>query len=145
MPKTRTPAEVLRQARQKDSRDKRGKVLAAIQTMLEADEPITFTAVARRAGVSTWLVYADGVREHIDLARQQQAGPGRTPADAAGAAPSAGLRVEIQLVREENTRLREECTRLKMAVQRNLGQELDRLGTADLTARVDELTAHNQQ
>lgn len=49
------------------------------------------------------------------------------------------------LVREDNTRLREECARLKAAVQRNLGQELDRLGTADLTARIDELAAQNQQ
>jgi regulator of replication initiation timing len=51
----------------------------------------------------------------------------------------------MELVREENGRLREENSRLKAAVQRNLGQELDRLGTADLTARVDELVGDNQQ
>jgi hypothetical protein len=36
--------------------------------MLRRGNSVTFTAVARAAGVSTWLVYADGVREHIERA-----------------------------------------------------------------------------
>ncbi|MFD0041212.1 DUF6262 family protein [Streptomyces anulatus] len=141
MSQSRTPAEVLRQARQRDSRAKRGKVLAVIEELLEANEPVTPTTVARAAGVSSWLVYADGVREHIEVARKRQAQPGTAP----GRAAPAGLRIEMGLVREENSRLRQECTRLKVALQRNLGQELDRLGTADLTTRVDELVGDNQQ
>jgi hypothetical protein len=144
MSEARTPAEVLREARRRDSRDKRGRVLTAIESMLQAGEPVTFTAVAREAGVSTWLVYADGVREHIELARNRQAQePGQPQGKAV--APAAGLRIEMELVREENARLRVECARLKAAVQRNLGQELDRLSTADLTARVDELAGENQR
>ena len=34
--------------------------------------PITFASVARTAGVSNWLVYADGVREYIENARNAQ-------------------------------------------------------------------------
>ncbi|MCZ1012332.1 hypothetical protein [Streptomyces lydicus] len=34
--------------------------------------------------------------------------------------------------------------RLKGAVRRSLGQQLDQFGTADLGTRVDELTAENQ-
>jgi hypothetical protein len=142
MSQSRTPADVLREARQRDSRDKRGKVLAVIEELLEANEPVTFTTVARAAGVSSWLVYADGVREHIEVARKRQAEP---PGSAPGRVAPAGLRIEMELVREENSRLRQECARLKAVVQRNLGQELDRLGTADLTARVDELVGDNQQ
>jgi hypothetical protein len=37
--------------------------------------------VAKAAGVSTWLVYAHGIREHIDAARGRQANgtPGSMP------------------------------------------------------------------
>ncbi|MGW0823703.1 hypothetical protein [Streptomyces sp. NPDC002845] len=48
-------------------------------------------------------------------------------------------------MREENRRLRAEVERLKAAVRRSLGQQLDQLGAADLGARVDELTAENRK
>ena len=63
----------LRAARAKDSHDKRRRALAAIDALQAADTPITATAVARAAGVSTWLLYTDGVREHLDAARRRQA------------------------------------------------------------------------
>jgi hypothetical protein len=37
-------------------------------------QPITFLGVAGAAGVSNWLVYAKGVREHIETARKGQQG-----------------------------------------------------------------------
>ena len=46
---------------------------------------------------------------------------------------------------EDNRRLRDEVKRLKAAVRRNLGQQLDQFGAADLGTRVDELTTCNEQ
>ena len=43
------------------------------QALEAAGTPVTATAVATAAGVSTWLVYADGVREHVEAARRRQA------------------------------------------------------------------------
>ena len=57
-------------ARAKDSHDKRQRVLAAVQALEAAGTPVTATAVATAARVSTWLVYADGVREHLEAARR---------------------------------------------------------------------------
>ena len=68
-------AAALKAARAKDSQRKRQRTLAALQTLETTGAPITFTAVAKAARVSTWLVYADGIREHIDAARHRQAPP----------------------------------------------------------------------
>ena len=48
----REPAQVLREARQKDSDRKRSKVFKTVDTMRRAGTPITFASVARTAGVS---------------------------------------------------------------------------------------------
>ncbi|MEV6057694.1 DUF6262 family protein [Streptomyces sp. NPDC052107] len=144
MTDSRTPSQVLREARQKDSRDKRARVLSVVDQLLADDEPVTFTGVARAANVSHWLVYAEGVREHIETARRRQ---GRAAANGARASAKepAGWKVEKNLLQEDNRRLREEVGRLKSAVRRSLGQQLDQFGAADLGARVDELTAEHQR
>lgn len=144
MSQPRTPAQVLRDARQKDSRDKRGRVLSTVDRLLADNEPITFTGVARAANVSHWLVYAAGIREHIDAARHRQTHAATNDARTAITAP-AGWKVEQQLLQQDNRRLREEVDRLKAAVRRNLGQQLDQFGAADLGTRVDELTVLNQR
>jgi len=38
--------------------------------MKAEDDPITLLGAAKSAGVSNWLVYAEGVREHIEAARR---------------------------------------------------------------------------
>ena len=144
MNETRNSAQVLREARQKDSRDKRARVLSAVDQFLADNEPITFTGVARAANVSHWLVYADGVREHIDAARRRQTRAAANDARAASIAP-AGWKVEQQLLQQDNRRLREDVDRLKTAVRRSLGKQLDQYGAADLDARVDELAVLNQR
>ncbi|MEV4847027.1 hypothetical protein AB0K20_27870 [Micromonospora matsumotoense] len=73
MSEQRGQPHVLREARRLDSLTKRQRVLTVIQEMEAAREPITFAAVARTAHVSTWLVYAEGVREHIEAAIERQA------------------------------------------------------------------------
>ncbi|WP_331752438.1 DUF6262 family protein [Streptomyces sp. NBC_00829] len=142
---TRTPGEVLREARRKDSRAKRAKVVAVVDAMLTSGDLITFTGVARAAGVSSWLVYADGVREHIEAARTRQQ---RQPTRATQIRPpvsAASLQTELELTRADNARLRAELSQARAAVQRQLGQQLDQLGSADLTARVEELTRQNRE
>lgn len=144
MSESRTPTQALREARQKDSRTKRARVLSIVDQLVADEEPITFTGVARAANVSHWLVYADGVREHIEAARQRQSRTARREARGQAKAP-VGWKVEQEIVREENRRLRAEVDRLKAAVRRSLGQQLDQLGAADLGARVDELTAEKEK
>ena len=50
---SRTPAEVLAQSRRRDSQAKRGKVLAVLEDMTRRGDPVSFTAVAKSAGVRT--------------------------------------------------------------------------------------------
>jgi hypothetical protein len=48
-------------------------------------------------------------------------------------------------LREDNRRLRHEREQLQRALRRDLGWQLDQIGTTDLEARVDELAAANQK
>jgi len=80
----------LRAARTKDSEDKRRRVLAAVQAWESAGTPVTAAAVAATAGVSSWLVYAEGVREHLDAARRRQAERGTGPVPSAAPGNHAG-------------------------------------------------------
>jgi hypothetical protein len=142
---TRTPADVLRHARQQDSQRKRARVIAVVNDMLTTGTPVTFTTVREAAQGSKWLVYADGVREHIEQARTQQAG--RKVRDRRrGLQPStASLQTDLELARADNARLRTEPDRLKAAVQRGLGHQVNQLAAKDMAARIDELTWANQQ
>lgn len=83
----RTPAEILKAARQRDSADNRGRVLKAVQDTLRDNRRITFATVAREAGGSSWLVYAPGLREHIDQARARQAAQGHQDQRGDGKSP----------------------------------------------------------
>ena len=141
----RSAGDILRQARQRDSDDKRSRVLAAVDQMINDDEPVTFTAVAHRSQVSRWLVYADGVREHIHAARQRQHDHPRPPDATATPVRAAGLHAEIAALRESHTLLRTENTRLKDTLRRRLGDQLDQIHVPELATRIRELTAHTQK
>jgi predicted nuclease with TOPRIM domain len=137
--------QVLREARRRDSLTKRQRVLAAVQEMEQRREPVTFAAVARHARVSTWLVYAEGVREHIQAAIKRQAAQPVTD-HRAGLAPSAAsLRTDLELARQEIRDLRAERDKLRDGIRRQLGQQLDAISAKDLTTRIGELTRRNQQ
>lgn len=130
-------------ARRRDSEAKRARVLATIERMLSAGTPITVAAVARQAKVSTWLVYAPGLREAITDARYQQltqhlAEPAPDPAE-------RGLRTDLALARAEITRLRAQRDQQRQQIRLALGARLDDIAKADLVARVDELTRHNSE
>ncbi|WP_367326008.1 DUF6262 family protein [Streptomyces sp. HUAS ZL42] len=132
-------------ARRRDSLDKRQRTLTALATLEQQGNKITFTAVARAAGVSTWLTYTPGIREHIENAQHRQrqttaASPTTTPPT-----PPAALRAELALAREEIRALRQDKQRLTGIIQQQLGHQLDTLDTRHLGDRVDELTQENQQ
>ncbi|MET7717821.1 DUF6262 family protein [Streptomyces sp. NPDC005407] len=145
MTSARTPGQVLQEARRKDSRDKRARVLRTVDDLLTRGEPVTFTAVAKAAGVSTWLVYAPGVREHVEAARTQQARTATTGSDPRSAGGAMSARTDLEILRADNQRLRGQVSDLKEALQRQLGRQLDQLQATDLTDRIGELTAQNQE
>ncbi|MGW3266271.1 hypothetical protein [Streptomyces sp. NPDC001056] len=118
-------------------------MLSVVDQLITGNEPVTFTGVDRAANVSHRLVHAEGVREHIEAARRRQGSTATNGARTSRREP-AGRKLEVQLLQEDDRRLREEVERLKRAVRRGLGRQLDRFGAADLGTRVDELTAENQ-
>jgi len=140
----------LRASRAKDSQDKRRRALDAIHALTAAGTPITAAAVARAAGVSTWLLYTDGVREHLDAARRRQAqttpSPPRTvsPADQAPLTP-ASLRTDLALARAEIRRLRAEHDTLRHRLRLQLGAEIDGPDRAELITRVADLESLTRQ
>jgi chromosome segregation ATPase len=145
MTKARTRGDVLRESRQRDSREKRAKVISTVDIMKANGDPITMLGVARAAGVSNWLVYQPEIREYIEGARSAQDKESSRRQTSGTGANAAGLAVDLRLAREEVRTVRQERDRLKEAMRRNLGQQLDQTGVGDLTARINELLAANQQ
>ncbi len=147
-PTTRTQAMLA--ARAKASHDKRQRVLAAVQALEAAGTPVTPAAVAAAARVSTWLVYADGVREHVQAARQRQTERGHAPEPAAPPArgepvTQASLRTDLAVAQNEIRRLRAERDKLRGRLRLQLGAEIDGPDRADLIARVAALEAASRQ
>ncbi|GAA3482094.1 hypothetical protein [Streptomyces yanii] len=103
---------VLAEARRRDSLDKRQCVLTALATLERDGAKITHAAVPRTAGVSTWLTYTDGIREHIQAARHRQTSATATP-PAPRTPTTAGLLAELELARQEIKDLRQERDRLR--------------------------------
>ncbi|MGH9267306.1 MAG: DUF6262 family protein [Acidimicrobiales bacterium] len=147
---TAARSAALHAARTRDSQHKRERTLAAIQTLEAAGTLITFPAVAKAAGVSSWLTYADGIREHVEAARRRQAegevagAPRPVPGDNHPATP-AGLRTDLAVAREEIRRLRAERDKLQRRLRVHLGAEIEGPDRAQLIARVAELEAVNRQ
>ena len=130
-------AQALRESRRLDSRTKRDQVTAALSTMLAAGDQISYTWVARRAGVSTWLAYAPGVREQIDTVITQQTNDDKRQA---AAESSRALRTDLELARQEIRRLRGERDELRRHLQSTLGQQLTNLTSAPLIERIATLS-----
>ncbi|MGV1010516.1 MAG: hypothetical protein ACOYBY_18275 [Dermatophilaceae bacterium] len=144
-----TRAAALRAARTKDSQHKRRRALDAVHALEAAGAPITAAAVASAAGVSTWLVYADGIREHVQAARRRQAEQTQTPQP--GPTPQRprptpdSLRTDLAIAREEIRRLRAERDQLRARLQLHLGAEIEGPDRAELITRVATLEAVNRQ
>lgn len=119
----------LSKARRNDSQAKRRRATEAIQSMVEQGEPVTFPAVARRAGVSVSLLYA-----HPDLAgrisgardRQRQAGTDRAwLLPPRSLVTEQSLRADLANAREQVRQLTDETATLRHRLARDLGADAD--------------------
>ncbi|MDA8282320.1 MAG: DUF6262 family protein [Actinomycetota bacterium] len=139
----------LRSARTADSQAKRARALAAIEALESAGTLISFPAVAKAAGVSTWLAYSSGIREHVEAARRRQTDAVGSERSTSPAAPqrtsAAGLRTDLALARSEIGRLRAEADQLRQRLRLHLGAEIESSDHAGLIARAAELEAVNRQ
>ena len=138
----------LRAARTKDSARKRQQALTAIDALEAAGSPITFAAVAKAAAVSTWLVYAEGIREHVDAARQRQTDhetprPCRFP-DNQRATPDSA-RTDLAIARQQIARLRAERDKLAQRLRLQLGAEIEGPDRLHLITRVSDLETVNRR
>lgn len=131
------------QARRSDSAAKRQRIKAALERMQQDGTPITFSHVARQAQVSTWLVYAPGVRETIETARADQQTRPDKPRRRQPRRSASDLETDLALARAEISKLRAERDDQQQRLRLALGARLDNLAKADLITRVDELTRHN--
>jgi len=127
-------------ARRADSATKRARVLAAIEHLDRAGTPITPTAVARHAKVSTWLVHTAEMRAAIQAAQARQAA-----AETCAQPPSQGSVTELALARAEISRLRTERRHHDSQLQKALGARLDDLAKVELVERVDDLSGRNHE
>jgi chromosome segregation ATPase len=140
----------LRAARSKDSHDKRHRALSAIQALEAAGTPITAAAVAHAAGVSTWLLHTDGVREHLDAARHRQTQANSrpsgtdTPREQTPLTP-ASLRTDLALARAEIRRLRTEHDKLRHRLRLQLGAEINAPNPTELITRLAELESQTRK
>jgi site-specific DNA recombinase len=96
----------------------------AIETIDRAGNAITFTTVARTAGVSRgWLYNQTDLRDAIIGLRRDEPAPDTSLAPAAQRATSDSLRQRLDSARLEITRLRAHNATLHEQLARSLGQE----------------------
>ena len=120
---------VLAAVRRRDARVKKQRATETIQAMIEAGELVTFPAVARRAGVSTSLLYA-----HPELSaavaaardRQRQAGAQRSwHLPASSLVTDHSLRADLANAKEQACQLSQEVDLLRARLARDLGARAD--------------------
>jgi hypothetical protein len=128
-------------ARRQASRDKHVHTLNTLTRLQQAGARISFAAVSREAGVSTWLVYNNQeLKQAITSAMETQArqpNPPRRPADSPTS--HASLRTDLELARHEIAALRRSERKLRDRLQRTLGAEIEQVGRCELVARIADL------
>jgi hypothetical protein len=135
-------------ARAKTSHDKRQAALAAVHALEAAGTPVTPAAVAATARVSASLVYADGIREHVQAARRRQADNAPAPAarpPRGEPVTQASLRTDLAVARDQIRRLRADNDKLRARLRLQLGAEIEGPDRAELIARVATLEAATRQ
>ncbi|MFJ1550900.1 DUF6262 family protein [Streptomyces sp. NPDC088246] len=118
-------------------------IISLAQALLRDNRHVTFATVAREAGVSSWLVYAPGLRERIDQARARQAAQGHQDQQSGRKVSTASEQTDLLLACQEIQRLRTENGRLRQQARVHLEQQVEQLGNHDLVDRVNELTEEN--
>ncbi len=98
------------------------RVRAAIDALERGGDPLTFTAVARTAGVSrSWLYDQPDLRDAIIRLRRDR--PTAPPVPSAQRATPASLRQRLDDARADVARLRAENTVLRDQLARRLGEQ----------------------
>lgn len=122
-------SEALRRTRRQDSRTKRARAAETIDAFEQGGEPISFPAIARRAGVSVSLLYSDHeLASRIAAARdrQRQAGARRAwQLPARSLLTQQSLHAELANTKEQARQLTEEVTVLRQRLARQLGADAD--------------------
>jgi len=141
-------SSALKRSRQQDSQTKRRKAAEALQAMIDAGEPVTFPAVARRAGVSVSLLYADkqlSARLSEARGRQRHAGYERAwQLPARSLVSEQSLRADLANAKDQTRRLRQELTVLRDHLARQLGAGADAAAgrvTAPLLDKLEQQVA----
>ena len=122
-------SHALKRSRRRDSQAKRRRASETLQAMVDAGEPVTFPAVARRAGVSVSLLYADKeLAGRLSAARSRQRDAGT---DRAWRLPTRSLvteqslRADLANAKDHIRRLDQELSVLRDRLARQLGADAD--------------------
>ncbi|WP_231158518.1 DUF6262 family protein [Streptomyces sp. CNZ748] len=119
--------EHLRQATRARTEEAEKRARVALAELAKAGTPISFTAVARQAGVSTDFLYrSPELRTRIERHRAKSGPVPAAPADPPGdPSTSAAVRaLSARLTRQQEAH-REEVTRLRQALEIAQGENLD--------------------
>lgn len=139
----------LRRARRQDSRAKRQRAAEALSAMEEEGTRISFAAVARRAGVSVSLLYADLTLSSAIATtrdRQRQAGSERAwRLPARSLVTEQSLRTELANAKERARRLAEEVALLRKRLSHQFGAETDIARGEELSPLLDQLEQRNAE
>jgi hypothetical protein len=122
-------ADRLVAARQLDSVNKTGQVLAALEATLGTGQPLSIAALARRAGVSRRFIY-----DHPELRAQAERRAAET-ADRSAATSAASARVTLASLRADLANAKATNHRLDtelVGLRRRLGRLLGHDALADL-------------
>jgi len=100
----------------------RAKAIQALRELDRAGTPVTFTGVARAAGISrSWLYTQPDISGQIRRLRQKTDGAGSIPA---GQRPTdASLRARLTTALDRNKQLTDENARLRRQLARALGDQ----------------------
>lgn len=119
----------LRRARRQDSATKRRQAIEAVEAFERSGEPVSFPAIARRAGVSVSLLYSDpDIAIRIATARERQRQAGRRRAwqlPVRSLITEQSLHTELANSKEQTRQLNEEVTVLRERLARQLGSDAD--------------------
>lgn len=133
----------LRLARRRDGRLKRQQALNAIEAIEASGEPVSFPAVAQRAGVSvSFLYHEQELTGRIATARDRQRQAGRDRAwqlPARSLVTEQSLRAELANAKDQVRRLTEEVAALRQRLARQLGTDADAARGLALAPALDEL------
>lgn len=102
------------------STDTRRRAVEALRHLDAGGEPVTFSSVARAAGVSrSWLYRQPHLRAEVDRLRR----PGRQPVPSTQRASTDSLRQRLDTTLAEIQRLKLENQQLREQVARRFGQQ----------------------